>query len=76
MSITYYVRFIGDDPVAIYRIVEDDERLRSEVLSQEGWQRFPDAIRYHVGGNMEASEATADQAKQVADRMGLPFSEP
>jgi hypothetical protein len=73
MSITYFVRFIGGDPVAIYRIVHDEKQLKTQILRREGWDSFPDAIRYYVGGNIDASEATADQAKRIANQMGLPF---
>ncbi len=73
MTITYYVRFIGEDPVAIFRIVHDEERLKAQILRREGWESFPDAIRYHIGGNIDASEATGDQVNRIADQMGLPF---
>ena len=71
-AISYYVRFLGDRPAAIMRIVETATTLEGEILRKHGWEKHREALRF-LHGDIDASEATRSQAKQMAKKMGLRF---
>jgi hypothetical protein len=72
VTITYWVRFINDTPAAVMRTVQTENTLEGEILRKDGWKKHSEALRF-LQGDIDASEATRDQAAEMAALIGLSF---